>query len=73
MRVDFSNELLTDMNAGSSIEMEILKSIVNTIGNYYGVDKVYISTEGTPYSSGHFGIREDEYFTVDETDIKEFE
>lgn len=73
VRVDFSNELLTDMNAGSSMEIEILKSIVNTLGNYYGVEKVYISTEGTPYSSGHFAIKEDEYFTVDEEDVKEFE
>ena len=73
VRVDFSKELLTEMNAGSSLEMEILKSIVNTLGNYYGVEKVYISTEGTPYSSGHFAIKKDEYFTVDEEDVKKFE
>lgn len=73
VRVDFSKELLTELNAGSAMEMEMIKSIVNTLGNYYGVEKVYISTEGTPYSSGHFAIREDEYFTVDETNIRKFE
>ena len=73
VRVDFSNELLTYTSTGSSMEMQILKSIVNTLGNYYGVEKVYISTDGTPYSSGHFSIEEDEYFTVDEEDIREFE
>ena len=73
VRVDFSKELLTELNAGSAMEMEMIKSIVNTLGNYYGVEKVYISTEGTPYSSGHIAIREDEYFTVDETNIKKFE
>lgn len=73
VRVDFSKELLSEMNAGSGLEGEILKSIVNTLGNYYRVDKVYISVEGLPYSSGHFEIREDEFFTVDEENIKEFE
>ncbi len=73
VKVDFSKELLTDMNAGSSMEGEILKSIVNTLGNYYGVEKVYISIEGTPYSSGHFAIGENEYFTVDYDNVKELE
>jgi hypothetical protein len=72
VRVDFSKELIKDMNAGSALEGEILKSIVNTLGNYYGVEKVYISIENIPYSSGHFAIKEDEFFTVDQTDIKEF-
>lgn len=73
VRVDFSEELLTEMNAGSAMEIEILKSIVNTFCNYYGVEKVYISTEGNPYSSGHFSITKDEYFTLDETDVEKFE
>ena len=72
VKVDFSGELLTEMNAGSSLEDKILNSIVNTLGDYYGVENVYISVEGEPYSSGHFAIREDEYFTVDKTDAKKF-
>lgn len=69
--VDFSKELIEEMDAGSSLETQILNSIVNTFGSYYGVNKVYISTEGNPYSSGHYAIRENEYFTTDETDIIE--
>jgi hypothetical protein len=73
VNVDFSKELLTDMNAGSAMEEEILKSIVNTFGNYYGVEKVYISVDGAPYSSGHFGLEENEYFTVDYDNVQKFE
>lgn len=73
VRVDFSKELLTEMNAGSALEIEILKSIVNTLGNYYGVDKVYISTDSKPYGSGHFELGEDEFFTVDYENIEKFD
>ena len=60
------------MNAGSGFEYEILRSITNTLGDYYGVDKVYISIEGRPYASGHYEIGEDEFFEVDKEGIKEF-
>ncbi|GFN35553.1 GerMN domain-containing protein [Tepidimicrobium xylanilyticum] len=70
VRVDFSNELITEMNVGSAMESTILKSIVNTLGNYYNVEKVYISTEGKPYTSGHISIDKDEYFTVDYSEIE---
>lgn len=71
LKVDFSKELITDMNAGSFLETEILNSLVNTFSSYYGVNKVYISTDGEPYSSGHYAISEGEYFTVDDKDIEE--
>lgn len=70
--VDFSQELITEMNAGNAIEVEMLKSIVNTIGNYYGVNDVYISVDGNPYSSGHFSLREGEFFSVDYTNVEKF-
>ncbi|HSH35966.1 GerMN domain-containing protein [Schnuerera sp.] len=73
VKVDFSNELLEDMNAGSAMEGEIIKSIVNTFANFYQVEKVYISTEGNPYSSGHFSINKDEFFTVDYSNIEELD
>ena len=72
LEIDFSEELLTEMNAGSSFEMEILKSIVNTLGEFYDVDKVYITIEGEPYESGHFGISSEEFFKVDKDGVKEF-
>ena len=47
--VDFTKELTSEMNAGSGYESMILQSITNTLGTYYGVDKVYITIEGSPY------------------------
>lgn len=72
LEVDFSKELLREMNAGSSFEYEILRSIVNTLGDFYDVNKVYITLEGEPYESGHYGISKNEYFEVDKQGIKEF-
>ncbi|SDG98415.1 GerMN domain-containing protein [Desulfosporosinus hippei] len=63
--VDFSKELRGEMIAGSSYEGLILQSITNTLGNYYGVDKVYITVEGNPYASGHYAMNKGEYFSVD--------
>lgn len=62
--IDFSKELVTEMNAGSGYESMILQSIVNTFGEYYGVDKVYLTVEGSPYSSGHILMQKGEFFTV---------
>lgn len=62
--IDFSKELLSEMNAGSSYENLILQSITNTIGLYYGVDKVHITVEGNPYASGHFAMKKSHFFTV---------
>lgn len=65
--VDFSKELVPEMNAGSGYEAMILQCITNTLGKYYGIDKVYITIEGKPYSSGHIAKKVGEYFKVDTT------
>jgi hypothetical protein len=62
--VDFSKEFVTEMNAGSGYEGMILQCVTNTLGDYYGAGKVYITLEGKPYSSGHFQMKEGEAFTV---------
>ncbi|MDD4599495.1 hypothetical protein SDC9_03934 [bioreactor metagenome] len=62
--VDFSKELVREMNAGSGTEGMILQSITNTLGTYYGTDKVYLTIEGSPYSSGHIVMEKGEFFTV---------
>lgn len=72
LAVDFSKELLRNMNVGSSMETVILESIVNTLGRFYDVEKVYISLEERPYESGHYALNEDEFFTVDIDEIQEF-
>ena len=61
---DFTKELVSEMNAGSGTESMILQSITNTLGAYYGADKVYITLEGSPYSSGHIMMKKGELFTV---------
>lgn len=63
--VDFSKEFITEMNAGSGYEGLILQSIVNTLGGYYGLDRVYITVENQPYSSGHIEMKKGETFKVD--------
>jgi len=62
--VDFTKEFVSEMNAGSGYEGMILQSITNTLGTYYGVNKVYITIEGNPYSSGHIIMKKGEFFTV---------
>ena len=62
--VDFTKALTSEMNAGSGYESMILQSITNTLGTYYGVNKVYITIEGSPYSSGHILMKKGEFFTV---------
>lgn len=69
VRVDFSKELLSDMDN----EVLVLKCIVNTFGSYYNVEKIYISAEGKPYDSGGFSLKEGEFFSVDYTNVKEYE
>jgi len=62
--IDFSKELLSEMNAGAGYESLILQSITNTIGAYYGVDMVYLTVEGNPYTSGHIEMKKGEFFKV---------
>lgn len=72
LNVDFSRELITEMNAGSTLENEIIKSIKNTLGKFYDVDKVIITVDNRTYESGHFILEKDEDFKVDTKGIKEF-
>lgn len=69
--VDFTKDLVNEMNAGSNTEEMILQCITNTIGEYYGVTKVYITIDGKPYSSGHIVMKKGEAFTVKTKDCSE--
>lgn len=69
-KIDFSKELIEEMNVKDTLEMQKIRSIVNTIGNYYGVSKVYISVEGKPYESKNFALKKGEHFTVDDTSME---
>lgn len=73
LEIDFSKEFTENFNVGSAQEAEMLKSLVNTLGKFYDVDKVFISIEGKPYESGHFAIRDGEFFKVDTSDSVKIE
>lgn len=62
--IDFTKELVSEMNAGSGFEGMILQCITNTFGTYYGAEKVYLTIEGNPYSSGHFLFKKGETLSV---------
>lgn len=69
--VDFNKEFVSEMNLGSGPEMLVLQSIVNTLGQYYGVESVYITVEGEPYKSGHYSKQKGEPFKVNTKNIVE--
>lgn len=71
VKVDFSKELLDYVEEVDFKEERILQSIVNTLGDYYDAERVYISIENSPYKSKGFSIEKDEYFTIDIDYIKE--
>ncbi|MFZ1393331.1 MAG: hypothetical protein WAS22_01095, partial [Trichococcus flocculiformis] len=66
-----SQEFVSEMNAGTSAESLILQGVVNTIGEYYGVQEVYLTVAGNSYESGHILMAEGAYFTVDYTEVNE--
>lgn len=66
---DFSIELTSEMQAGSGIEGLIVQGIINTIGDYYTVEEVYLTVDGDPYSSGHFELPEGETWPVDYSSV----
>ena len=64
VHLDFSSNFVSDLNTGSSYEALCLSSITNTIGYYYNCNKVYITLNGKPYSSGHIEKKIGEPFLI---------
>lgn len=62
--IDLNQAFIKEMNAGSGYEAMILQSVVNTIGQYYHVEKVYLTIDNQPYESGHILMGKGEYFKV---------
>lgn len=62
LTADFSKSFVTEMNAGTSKEIGVLSSVINTLGAHFQVQKVRITLEGESYSSGHIQLDADEYF-----------
>lgn len=63
--VDLSSDFKKEMNLGSGPEIMVLQCITNTFGHYYGKDKVIITVDGKPYTSGHIMMDPGQYFKVD--------
>lgn len=72
LRVDFSPELITDMNYGGAMESMVLSGIVNTLGRFYDVDGISITIDGRAYESGHFYFKEDEVLDINLEGKEEF-
>ncbi len=58
--VDFTGELVTEMNAGVYLEGQTLTSITNTFARYFNASNVFIRIDGKTYESGHVYLEEDE-------------
>jgi hypothetical protein len=65
--VDFSKQFVTEMNAGTTKETGVLRTVTDTLGNYYGVENVVITLDGQPYVSGHILMNKGEAFKTDFT------
>ncbi|WP_125154677.1 GerMN domain-containing protein [Clostridium rectalis] len=60
VEIDFSDNLLNEKNSSSGLESSILQCITNTLADYYNVDKVYLTINNKPYTSGHISLKENE-------------
>lgn len=69
--LDLNQAFVTEMNAGSQYEAMILQSIVNTFGQYYNAEKVYLTINNKPYESGHIAMKKGEFFKVNVNDAVE--
>nr|WP_225877723.1 GerMN domain-containing protein [Alkalibacter mobilis] len=71
--IDVSGDFVTEMNAGAAYESMILQALANTIGNYYGVERILLTLDGDLYESGHILLQQGEYLTVNMEDAEELE
>ncbi|MGI6160795.1 MAG: GerMN domain-containing protein [Christensenellales bacterium] len=68
--IDFTSGLIKDMNAGAGAEALILRGIANTFAGYYSTERVYLTVEGEPYSSGHIEMKKGEFIKADTSGIE---
>ena len=65
IHIDISSDFQEKMNFGVSAETGFLSALTNTLGFNYGLEKVMVTLDGKPYSSGHLYLEAGETFTVD--------
>lgn len=71
--IDVSREFVDEMNAGAGFEAMILQSLANTVGSYYGVERVLLTLDGGLYESGHIALMQGEYLEVNVQNVQIFE
>ncbi len=62
--LDLSKDFISEMQAGSGVEGQILKCITDTMGKFYDVKKLQITIDGQKYASGHIEMEIGEYLEV---------
>ena len=71
--IDLNQAFLTEMNAGAQYETLILQSIANTVGAFYQTDRVLLTIDQKPYTSGHIALKEGETLEVKLEDAVEIQ
>lgn len=67
--IDLNKAFVTEMNAGAGYESMILKSIANTLGKYYGAQKIILTIDGNLYQSGHIAMEKGQFIEVNYEDV----
>lgn len=67
---DLSKDFVMEMSAGAGFESMILQSIANTLGQYYGVQNVYLTIDEGPYESGHIILEKGEPLVVNYNNVE---
>lgn len=66
-KIDLSQAFLTEIKKLPESEEDILQSIADTVGYYFGAGKVTLTVEGKPYDSGKVTLDEGETLKTDFT------
>lgn len=69
--IDLNQDFIKEMNAGAPYETMLLQSVVNTFGQYYQTEKVFLTIDNNPYESGHLSMKKGEYFKVELNEVIE--
>ncbi|MHC1683992.1 MAG: GerMN domain-containing protein [Clostridiaceae bacterium] len=62
--IDLNKAFSTEMNAGSGYESMILQCIANTFGKYYNAEKIILTVDNAPYTSGHIIMEKGQFIKV---------
>lgn len=70
--VDFSNELVTQMDLPRQIERLLFQSLANTFCEYYDAARLYITIDGDQYISRNVMLLEDDYIIPDSSSSQSY-